>query len=286
MFKSILKLGIILGLGLVTSCSSPKFVKGGYFLNGIDRYFNPKEETNIWVYYNFRPRETGQMGLKIQSLYLQDKEMLKNAGLLKNGNKVMFSVVPDNPPYYNMLVLQHNNPIKDLEGYQMLKNGESKYYQKDLEIDKFLLRHYYIPVANKKSISMLSYISKKENRFKPFNQFDYLAKINAAALQLEKNYRMSWRISGMDGSPNSKARISVPQELFKKEKKLLLMVSEEINKEWILSYFQLVTNKDANPLQIDLPPGKFLVQFLNEKEQILKEEIMEPTNQQSIIPIN
>ncbi len=253
---------------LFVSCSGPRFIKEGHFFNDIDRYFNPREEINVWLYYNFKHREQGQSGLRLQSLYPTDEELLNKANLLKRGNRILFSVVPEIQPFYNMIAVQHRRPLKNLQQYEKQEYQGVTYYQRDIAHEKFKIREVYIEVPNKDPLSFLGYVSHAEDRKNPLALFDYLAKINAFALNKEKDYKMAWRSQGISDSRSAAVKATIPLELLKKEKQLFLKVFEKINDDQVIAYFQLLQHGDPAEISLKLEPGTYFLEYLDKNLQV------------------
>jgi len=265
---------LLLGLMLFTlfSCRTKQFASNGYFTSDVDKYFNEKEGVNVWVYRAFQPRDTGNTGLRTQSFYPLDLRMMKAVGLGKKGDKVLFSVVPDSKPFYNMVAIKHKKRRFSTESFEELSYNKAPYFQKDYSNEDMCIKHVYIPYGKKQSMSLLFYALNVEGnpRDKPLNRFEYLAKINALELKEEAVYKSDWQIFDCELPDRMDWTIQPNVALLKGRKKIYLKVYDIYGVNKTISYFKLIKKGDRGPINIKLCPNDYEFEFFDEDGKILE----------------
>ena len=265
---------LLLGMLLLLffSCRTREFASDGYFTGDVDKYFNEKEGVNIWVYRAFQPRETGQSGLRTTSYYPLDTRMMKMVGLGKNGDKVMFSVVPENRPKYNMVVVKHRKRPFKVEGFEEKFYEKAPYYIKDFSNEDMFIKHVYIPYGNKESISMLFYALKIEdnNKDKALDRFNYLAGINAKELKEEVQYKSTWQIFDCEENQRMDWTIQPNLELMKARKKVYLKIFDIYGPNKTISYFKLIKKGEEGEIKLKLCPNDYVMEYYDEEDRLLE----------------
>ncbi len=254
------------------SCRTEKFSSHGYFTADVDKYFNEKEGVNVWVYRSFQPRDTGNTGLRTQSFYPLDTRMMKSVGLGRKGDKVLFSVVPDSRPYYNMVAVKHKRRKFKIEDFEKRTYNRADYFQKDYSTEGMTIKHVYIPYGKKESMSLLFYALNVEGnpRDLPLGRFEYLAKINALELKEELQYKSYWQIFDC-GSTSRKQWIIQPNaELLKGRDIIYLKLFDIYGANKTISYFKLIKKGDTGSIELSLCPNNYVFEYYDEKGNILE----------------
>ncbi len=269
-FRSLIK--ALLGILFLSSCQTQRFVKEGYFFGEVDKYFNPKEGVNVWVYRSFQPRDTGNTGLRTQSLFPLDTRMMAVAGLNKKGDKILFTVVPDNQPMYNMIAVKHKGRRFSTEGFEKKEYKKAEYFEKSYQAEGLAIRHVYFPYGRKGSLSLLYYALPIEQKGNPLDKFDYLAKINAFELQEEQKYNSIWQIFDCE-IPERKDWVLEPRyDLLKKHKTVFLKIYDIYGANKTINFFKLMKKGDKGSLKIMLCPNQYVIEYYSEKNELLSKE--------------
>ncbi|MCI0921689.1 hypothetical protein [Sphingobacterium rhinopitheci] len=255
---------------LCCSCSSYRFAKDGIFVNDVDEYFNPKEEINVWLYSNFYPYRGLDKGLRIGSLYDSDKAVLKKIGWSGKHAKLLFSAIPESGPIYHIIAIQHLRQNLNLEDMDRLAVDSSFFYQRDYKMEQLDIRHVYIPYGRDRALSLVYYSSAAQYDACPFCKLDYLARINANALQHQKSSALSWQINECADAEVEGTRIAVNVDFIKKYKYLFLKVYADYGTSTGIQYFQILNSKSIPALKLKLCPDRYIVEWTDSKHYILQ----------------
>lgn len=273
--KLILTTTITLCLCFLYSCSKYRFAKGGVFVDDVDKYFNPDLHLNIWLYADFYPYSHKINGIRLNSYYSMDKDVLKIVNFkTKKNNLVLFSGLPSSQPQYNLIAIKHAGKVKSLNGYQCVQYNGAKYYFKDFRIGKIDIRHAYIPIPEQQGLSLIYYINSDFHQACKFCKIDYLANINAEELQISKRFNKDWRISEQVEDSAQSVWIAYPEELLNQNKRLFMKVSAQYDNQVGINYFHIYDKGDQKLIPVDLVQGTYYVDFFNSNHKILKTDTL------------
>lgn len=272
---------LLLATFILSGCRSPRFAKGGVFVEDVDRYFNTDlENSNVWLYMDLKPFHGGKSGLKMGGTYEEDKKILKSADVDLKGTRLLFSAVPESSPRYHLIALYHKNGVKKLDGYEKKDYQNAHYFQKDQESGRLDIRHVYIPYKDQAGLSLIYYISTEQHLSCRFCKIDYLARINAQRLQEKNADSLKWQISNCEDDVKRK-NVSV-------EPKLDFRTIDQINyvKVYIdflngntgIQYFQIFKSGEDKKLSLELCPGKYYVEYLGSKFNVLHRDTLNQDN--------
>lgn len=271
-------LGII--LLVLFSCKTQEFAKNGYFTGEVDKYFNEKEKLNVWLYRAFQPSDTGNTGLRKDSFYPLDRRMMKMAGLGKKGDKVLFSVVPESKPLYNMIAIKHKKRRFDKPDFVKKEYYKAPYYEKDYSSDGMDIKHVYIPYAEKEGLSLIFYALKVEGRpkDKPVDKFEYLAKINALELFEQKDFKTTWQIFDCEERERMDWTLSPRADLLKDRETIYLKLFDIYGPNKTISFFKLIKKNDVKEIQLKLCPNEYVLEYYDEQGMILDKSSFKVVN--------
>ena len=256
---------------LLVSCKTEQFASNGYFTGDVDKYFNEKEGINVWVYRAFQLRDTGNTGLRTKTFYPLDNRMLKSVGLGRERDKILFSVVPDSRPFYNMIAVKHKKRRFSTENFEKRSYQNATYYQRDYSEGGMTIKHVYIPYGKKESMSLLFYALDVEgnSKDKPLDRFEYLAKINALELKEEVDYKSYWQIFDCDEPFRQSWTIYPNADLLKDRNKIYLKLFDIYGPNKTISYFKLIKKGDTDPIQLKLCPNDYVFEYYDQQGNVL-----------------
>jgi len=265
-----MKISIIffLLIGMV-SCSSYRFAKKGHFIAGVDEYFNLDQQINVWLYMDYLPYN-GSTGLRMDSLYPKDREILDLVGLKRKGRQVLFTAKPKNRLNYHLAVLKHRRNDFDYSSYARFDGKSAHYFYKDFEYDFLVIRHVIIPYDGKLSISMVYYVDKDKHASDGFKMLNYLADINAQELQLKEPFRNFWQVSDCLDNRKLPLTFKIRQNLTKKEKIVYLQMYTLYENNKGISYAKILTEKDPDSLSLLLCPNSYAIEYRNRHDSLLQ----------------
>lgn len=263
---------VITSMFFMSACSSLKFAQQGILFEDLDKYFNEKEGVNVWLYRSFVPREDGKTGVRLANLYTLDDRMLGLLNIKNKHNKILFSAIPENSPHYNFIAIKHNRQNVSLKEYKKLEYRKATYYQKDFSFDGIDVRHAYIPYGKNKALSLVYYVLEVEHKKCPFCLFDYLAKINALERHEDSTYFSTWQI--FDCPQNiKKDKTIIPDRKLLNENETVFLKMYDINGAYKgISFFKLMTKWDFNPIELQLCPNTYVIEYLNSDKKLLKRD--------------
>lgn len=251
-------------------CGSPRFAKDGIFVDDVDKYFNPKQDINVWVYANFYPYKSLDHGVRISSLYEDDKQVLKHINFKNTDTKILFSAFPYSEPSYHLLAIQHLKPLKNLDGFEKIEVDSSYYFQRDYKLDRLDIRQVYIPYAGNRGLSLLYYSRADKHYTCPFCKLDYLARVNAFELQHVHEKGIKWKLSDCDPMKAIPTTITIGENIFKKHKRVFLKIYADYEQAIGIQYFQSFTEIPKQELVLNLCPERYIVEWLDNKQQVIK----------------
>ena len=267
--------GLLLGMLCLLSlfsCRTLSHSKTGYFTGEVDKYFNEKEGINVWLYRAFQPREDGKTGLRKENYYPLDERMMELVGIKKNANQVLFSVVPEYPPFYNMVAVKHLKNNVNLKGYNIREYKGANYYEKKVTSERMDIRHVYIPKGKKEGLSLLYYALEVENAGNPLAKFDYLAGINALEIKQKERYYPSWQIYDCE-EPDRRDWILKPDiEKLKNHEVVYLKLYDVYGANKTISFFKLMKKDDRGPISLKLCPNEYILEYYSEKDLLIGQE--------------
>jgi len=263
---------VITSIFFISACSSLKFAQKGNLFEDVDKYFNEKEGINVWLYRSFVPREDGKTGVRLTNLYTLDDRMLGLLKLKKKHNKILFSAIPDNHPQYNFIALKHNRQNVSLKEYKQLEYQKAIYYQKDFSFDGIDVRHAYIPYGKNKALSLVYYVLEVEHKKCPFCQFDYLAKINALERLEDSTYFNTWQIFDCPDNLRKSMTIIPDRKLLNDNETFFLKMYDINGANKSISFFKLITKKDFDPIEVQLCPNTYVIEYLNSDKKLLQRD--------------
>ena len=265
-------LWLTLTLFLVSACRSLEFSQHGDLFADVDKYFNEKEGVNVWLYRSFVPRENGEKGVRMESLYTLDDRMLSLLKLKKRHNKILFSAIPEGNPQYNFIAIKHNRQNVKRKGYQELEYRKALYYQRDYSFDGMAVRHAYIPYGNNQALSLVYYALEVEQEQCPFCKFVYLAKINALERLEDSTYQRTWQIFDCSDENKKQTQIIPNKDLLQDRKKVFLKMYDINGANKSISFFKLITKKDDDPIEIQLCPNTYVLEYLDVNQKLLQRD--------------
>lgn len=264
------KILFYISLLLMFSCSLSRFAKNGVFVTDVDRYFNPEEDINVWVYGNYYPHIDSQEGVRLDSLYAEDHAILKKVNLTGRGKQVLFTAVPSSGYRYHLLAVKHRPSKKDTLAFQKITLDSSYYYQKDFILDDLDIRHVLIPYDDMQALSLVYYIPAGKNLTRRFSFLDYLARINSKELQNKYLSTTSWKISNCMPSKQVFTTIPIPQYLFKNHNRVFLKIYAKYEQSLGIQYFQILAPKtNSKDIVVKLCPSNYIIEFSDLKNNIL-----------------
>ncbi|MCY4778135.1 hypothetical protein ORI89_00620 [Sphingobacterium sp. UT-1RO-CII-1] len=265
-------------MSIFYSCSSYKYVSRGHFIEGVDQYFNLKNERNIWVYMDFVPKDEGVYGVRTTSFYPNDKTILDFIGLKGRNVRTYFSAVPETTPRYHLIVLAHKNNKFDYSDYERVEEEKSEgyYYYKDFDKDFRAIRHVVIPYADNKILSMVYYIDKDLNTNGSFPKLHYLASINAKELQQATPFTQSWQVFDCDQRGQLEAHnLTFNKALVKKHKTIYAKLYAIYKSEEGIHYAKILTKDSRESINLKLCPNKYkLVYYTTQGKRLEQEEFV------------
>lgn len=268
---------LFLVMVILSGCRSPRFAKGGVFVEDVDRYFNTHlPNSNVWLYMDLKPFNGGKSGLKTVGTYEEDKRILKSVGVQMKGAKLLFSAVPESSPRYHLIALYHKNAVEKLDGYERKNYQNSYYYQKDLESGRLDIRHVYIPYKDQAGLSLIYYISTEEHLSCRFCKIDYLARINAQRLQEGNADSLKWQISNCESEVKRKNVRVEPQTDLRRvnQIKYAKVYIDFLNGNTGIQYFQIFKPGEDKKLQLELCPAKYYVEYYDAKFNVLHRDTL------------
>ena len=261
--------GALIFIGM-QSCQTNKMATGGTFFGDVDKYFNQTEGISVWVYRAFQPREAGVSGLRLTNRYPLDSRILQQTGLAKKHSLVLFSVVPEEKPYYNLLAIKHTKRNVDLTLYELIKNEDSSYHQRDFSWNGMVIRHVYIPYGQKYALSFLYYITVDEHRQCPFCTLDYLVKINAKSFPQTEPDLSTWQIFECSDTEKVEYELTPERSTLAEGSPAYLRIYEQFAGHKLLCYFRLLKDGVSLPFSIRLCPGKYYIEYSSVKHEVLE----------------
>lgn len=257
------------------SCQVNQIASGGTFFGDVDRYFNQTEGISVWVYRAFQPRESGPTGLRLTRGHPLDSRVLQQTGLARMHNLVLFSVVPEQRPYYNLLAIKHARRNVNLAQYELIGNDGSSYFQRDFSGNGMIIRHVYIPYGQKYALSFLYYITAAEHRQCPFCQLDYLVKINAKSFPQTERHLSTWEISECPDNEQVEYEFEPERSLLKGRDPVYLRIYEKFGMQKFLCYFRILKERDPTPISLSLCPGKYYIEYRSARHDVLGMSIVD-----------
>lgn len=264
-----IKILFFINLLILCSCNTFRFAKEGIFVDDVDKYFNPKQDIDVWVYANFYPYKGLDRGLRMDGLYAQDKAVLRSIDLKGSHSKVLFASIPESAPYYQLIAIQHTKPLKDLHGFEKITVDSSYYYQKDAKLERLDVRQVYIPYGGDKALTLVYYISTEKHYNCPFCKLDYLAQVNANALQHRQNAGLSWQIFNCEEGKKVKTIINLKNEVFAKYKTSYLKLYADYGHTRGIQYFQVLNPQSKPELHLDLCPERYILELTDHKQKLV-----------------
>lgn len=252
------------------SCQINRVANGGTFFGDVDKYFNPTEGISVWVYRAFQPRDSGRTGLRLTRGYPLDSLVLEQTGLARRHNLVLFSVVPEERPFYNLLAIKHAKRNVNLVQYESIENDDSSYYQRDFSWNGLVVRHVYIPYGKKYGLSCLYYITAAQHRQCPFCELDYLVKINAKSFPQTARDLSTWEIFDCSDSQRVAYEFTPEASLLKGDAPVYLRIYEKFGAHKFLCYFRILRKRDPTPISLGLCPGRYYIEYSSESQEVLE----------------
>lgn len=269
------KILFCISLLFMFSCSSSRFAKNGVFVTDVDRYFNPKENINVWVYGNYYPHIDSQDGVRLDSWYAEDRAILEKVNLSGRGKKVLFTAVPSSGSRYHLLAIKHRRSKNDTLAYQKITLDSSYYYQKDFILNDLDIRHVLIPFHDKQALSLVYYIPTVKNLTRRFSFLDYLARINSKELQNKYQFSTFWKISNCLASKQVLTTIPMPKDLYKKHKQIFVKIYAKYEHAVGIQYFQLLNPKaNLKSIAVKLCPNNYIIEFSDRKSNLIHRDLI------------
>ena len=266
-----IKIFILVFLFLFSSCGSPRFAKDGIFVEDVDQYFNPKQDINVWVYANFYPYKGLGRGVRMGSLYSQDREVLKEIGFRSRKTKVFFSALPESEPFYHLIAIQHLQNNFDFHGFDRIEVDSSYYFQKDFRLDRLDIRQVYIPYDdNQKGLSLVYCISSEKHYICPFCKLEYLAHVNAQELQHNKGHDFSWQIFDCGQFHTPSTTIALNETLIKKYTRSYLKIFADYESSKGIQYFKVLNPNSKAIIELKLCPEQYIIELLDDTQRVLQ----------------
>ncbi|MDR2285340.1 MAG: hypothetical protein LBE37_19165 [Sphingobacterium sp.] len=269
------RLVIILVLAVLAGCKSPRFAKGGVFVEDVDRYFNTDlNNANVWLYMDIVPFSPKGTGLKMTQLYPDDKQVMKSIGIHTKGSKLLFSAVPDSEPQYHLIALQHRNGVEKLDGYERKVQDSAFYFQRDITLGRLDIRHIYIPYREDGGLSLIYYISTEKHLDCRFCKVDYLARINALELQKKDSDSLHWQITECrDREAKKHVHLKPNLGMLSSDQIAFLKVYLDFKNGNVgLQYFQILRPTDRDRIEVSLCPGQYYVEYQDSESKVLQRD--------------
>ncbi len=254
-------------------CKPYSFVKKGHFVDGVDEYFNLKQQRNIWVYMDFLAYDASKgYGVRTDSLYPEDRAILDEIGLKGKHMNVYFSAVSKNYPNYHFVVLQHRKKAFDYHDYELFQDKSSHYFYKDFSKDFWDVRHVVIPHGkdNSQLLTMVYYVDKDRNLTNNYRPLSYLATINAREWQQQSPFNNSWQVFDCERSDLIHVSFKIRHNLTKKQGIIYLKMYALYRNDRGIAYAKILTKKDADSLSLNLCPNLYRIEYHNLKGEVLQ----------------
>lgn len=261
----------------LAGCKSPRFAKGGVFVEDVDRYFNTDlSHANVWLYMDIKPFNPKGTGLKMKQLYPDDKQVMKSVGIHTKGSKLLFSAVPDSKPQYHLIAIQHRNAVERLDGYERKVQDSAFYFQRDITSGRLDIRHIYIPYKEDGGLSLIYYISTEKHLDCRFCKVDYLARINALELQKKDNDSLRWQITDCKyGEVRKSVRLKSDLRMLLSNQIAFLKVYLDFeNGNAGLQYFQILKPIDRDGIEVSLCPGRYYLEYLDAESKVVQRDTL------------
>lgn len=252
------------------SCSSPRFAKDGVFVNDVDQYFNPKQDINVWVYSNFSVYKGLKHGLRMGTLYADDKAVLKQIDFKRRGTKILFSAVPTSGQLYHLMAIQHSKRNVDLTGFDRISLDSSYYYQRDYTLAQLVIRQVYIPYGKQKGLSLIYYSNTDKQPSCPFCKIDYLSRVNTVELQQRKTHISHWKILDCASQNEVLTHLALNGALIRKHKRTFLKIYADYGASTGIQYFQILNSKSNPNLKFKLCPDKYIIELSDASQRVLQ----------------
>lgn len=250
------------------ACRPYTFVRQGHFIDGVDEYFNFSRGANIWVYMDYLPFD-GTTGVRLDSLYPQDRMIFDHIGLNGRKTKVLFTAVPRNRLAYHIAALKHRQKDFDYSVYKRFQGDQSFYFYDDYEVSGLAVRHIVIPYGKQELVSLIYYLEREKNLNTPFQPLYYLAEINARELQTGNASANSWQIFDCADEEKVPVTFKIRQQLTKKEKTVYLKMYSLYESGRGISYTKILTKSDADSVSLQLCPNSYVLEYRSVRDKLL-----------------
>lgn len=261
---------VFISILMMSSCSKYKFAKQTVFVEDVDKFFDPKNKLNVWLYMNFVPLENSLYGLRTKSMYTDDEAILKFLKLNNKKSRILFSAVPSQNPKYHLIALVHTKTKELTDDYKKQFFENAHYFQRDFQKGRLDIRHVYIPFDdNKKGLSLVYYISGEQHVNCRFCKLDYLSKINSKELQSNSLYLKNWIISDNEGPNARELDLKIPSALNKIKERLFLKIFAQYENATGINYFHILDQNDRDQLKLKLLPNTYYAEYINAKNGIV-----------------
>lgn len=211
----------------------------------------------------------GSSGLRVDSLYSQDKAIFQLIGLKGSAVQVLFTAKPTNRLNYHFAVLKHKDRKFDYSDYDKFQGRNSYYFYKDFEFDFLVIRHVLIPYGKKELLSMVYYVDKDKHEFDKFKKLNYLAEINAYDLQTGKPFRDFWQVFDCYQNQRLQIDFKIRQYLTAKHETVYLKMYTLYENSREISYAKVFTEADPDSLSLFLCPNSYAIEYRNTRDDLL-----------------
>ncbi|WP_380906602.1 hypothetical protein [Sphingobacterium chuzhouense] len=248
---------------LLCACKSYQFRESGFIVDGDGVYHNPEKYGGIGLFgdfVNYNARE--QHGTRFDKLYPGDKKVLKSLGYNKGDIEVLFSGIPNQPPYYHLIGIGAKDSLLDTAASILQYTPMGKYHYRKMDVGKNTVLEAIIP-SGKTNYALIYYVPKGESTA----DFEYLLEQNVRKPNRPHNFLASRTAveCGIDVQKN--VDIKIPQNYVNRDIYTLIKVLKKEDYGESLAVYTL-NKKDADPQVVfKLCPGKYRVVYSDLKHQ-------------------
>lgn len=255
---------------LLCACKSYQFRENGFIVDGDGVYHNPGKYVGIGLFGDFVNYDRDeQHGTRFDKLYPGDKKILKSLGYNKKDVEILFSGIPNQPPYYQLIGVSAKDGILDTVASILQYTPMGKYHYRKIDVGKNMVLEAIIP-SGKLNYALIYYVPKGETTA----DFEHLLEQNVRMPNRPHNFLASKTAVDCEIDVQKNVDIEIPQKYVNRSKYTLIKVLKKEDYGESLVVYTL-NRKNVDPQVVfKLCPGKYRVVYSDLRHQeIWSEEI-------------
>ena len=277
--NSVLKLTTTLVVAaMMCSCSTKYFfAPSGTLIPANDYfYFNDSLKFALAIPgdFAFFTYKAGK-GLRVKSLYKNDKKVLKKARIAASQTEILFSAEPIIEPDYHLIALLIDTAKFAVTTFDARKDHDTmRYYVKEVHLqglDRYEVKETVVPYKNK--YLLFIYYGLKTSAC-PFCDVDYITRDVSRRLQQEKTMNFAGSKSECDTAKNAGIlSIDVPGKFLQKDKPGLILVNkvDQTDKSRHFETFGIL-EVGMGHIDLNVCAGNYLIKYVDFDGKILWEQ--------------